>query len=86
VQQESPDTATATNIARCGTKLAQRYISTQPASTKTRRLARTPREDAHKSSYPPHNLTPMLLLPCDSIHIQVHAGGVQESGCTSATP
>ena len=58
-----PDTTTATSIARCGTMLAQRHIS-----IKTRRLARTPREDAHKDSCPPHNLTPMLLPPRDSTY------------------
>ncbi len=64
-----PDTATAKSMARCGTISAQRHISAQPAGTKARRLVRTLREDAHKGSYPPNNLTPKQLLPRDCIHI-----------------
>ena len=39
----SPDTATTTSIAPCGTIPAQRHISAQPAGTKARRLVRASR-------------------------------------------
>ena len=80
-----PDTATAKSMARCGTISAQRHISAQPTGTEASRLARTLHEDVDKGFYPPHNLTPKKLLPCDRIHIQVHAGGVQQRNCTSET-
>ena len=65
----SPDNATATSIARCGTISAQRHVSAQSAGTKARRLVRTSQEDAYKGSNPPHHLAPTLLLPRGSIRI-----------------